>query len=456
MRHGMLLALVITVTAGLPAAAVTIHVDWSGGADYLTIQEGINAASAGDTVRVASGTYPGAGNTNLDFGGVSAVLIGETTPDPTIIDGANSAQGFRFHSGEDTTAIVRGFVIQNTLADSGGGAFCVDGAAPKFIDCTFSANRAREAGGAIACAAASPVIVGCRFDGNAVSGGVFPQGGALALLSGSHARVEDCAFSGNTSSNLGGAIVCADSSPDFYSCDIAGNTSVFGGGGASLSSSPASFQNCTFSANHAGPWGGGIDAQSSSPFLKNCTFTGNTATNRGGGARFIYSSAPTLWRCVFEENVAAKGAAVECAQWANATIQNCTFVRNTASRGGAGVYCNVASPSITMSIIAFSQSGSALLCENSAYAANPIITYCDVYGNAGGNELCGTFSDNVSYDPRFCDMLNGDVTLCANSPCMLGQEHNPGRLIGANGPGCGDCASAVENKSWGGIKALYR
>ena len=53
-----------------PAApAGVIYVDCAGGGDYLTIQEGIAAASEGDTVLVAPCTYVGPENRDLDFAG---------------------------------------------------------------------------------------------------------------------------------------------------------------------------------------------------------------------------------------------------------------------------------------------------------------------------------------------------------------------------------------------------
>jgi len=102
------LAVFFTLHAPLIASSAEIYVP----ADYPTIQQGILAASDGDTVIVADGVYTGTGNKNLSFGGKAITLVSESGPETCIID-CMEDRGFRFTSDEDENSILDGFTIRN-------------------------------------------------------------------------------------------------------------------------------------------------------------------------------------------------------------------------------------------------------------------------------------------------------------------------------------------------------
>ena len=163
---------------------------------------------------------------------------------------------------------------------------------------------------------------------------------------------------------------------------------------------------------------------SSTSAVTGCTFIGNTGTwNAAGG--------------------------LQCGAGADATVTNCTFADN----GTHHVWCDTASPTLQYCILAFSTSGLAVYCETGT--ETPHIHHSFIYGNADGDTLCGgNHHDIVNADPLFCDMAGGDLTLCADSPCLAGATWPS--LVGARDQGCGPCGNAVEPTMWGNIKAMYR
>lgn len=447
--RGSLIAVALVLAIAPPTAiASTIHVP----GDQPTIQQGIDAAAAGDTVLVYSGTWSGALNRDLDFHGVNLVLLSEQGSGFTTIDCQGVGRGLYFHSGEDTTAVVEGFFIRNAAADSGAGAFCVNGSSPKFLDCRIRQNTATVRGGGVCCYASSPIIRECLFELNEVSGTSNPYGGAMACINGADAIIEDCDFTANTAAWFGGAVYCQSSNPQFHGCWFDRNVSYNQGGGAvycGTSSAPA-FTGCTFLENR-GPDGGGIYAQYSPVTATDCTFVGNSAGS-GGALSFYYSgSTGQLSHCAFVENAATVGGAVFLFGGANALFANCTFAGNSSGPYGI-IYTYGASPNVENCIIAFSGSAPA---ECALGTENPTFTHCVLYQNTGGDSLCGTVADTLHRDPNFCGLSGDDYHLCQDSICSA--LNSPwGELVGALDVGCGSCGSAVEPRSWGIIKSMYR
>ncbi len=177
----------------MTATASTVYVDWSGGGDHTTIQEGIAAASRDDTVLVAAGTYSGPLNRDITFGGKDVYLISETGPDFTIIDCGNAARGFVFTNGETQSAIVEGFTIMNGVAPSsgetaewGGALYCTNSAVV-ILGCSFEDCYAGY-GGTMYCGISARVaIVSCTFEAN------HPYGFGLGAHWSTYSTCEACA-----------------------------------------------------------------------------------------------------------------------------------------------------------------------------------------------------------------------------------------------------------------------
>ena len=443
-----LAALLIPVTA----AAVTIRVP----SEQPTIQQGIDATSMGDTVLVAPDTYTGPLNRDLEFGGANICVFSESGSEFAIIDCEVSGRGFFFHSGEDTTAVVRGFTITNAVADSGAGAYCVAGSSPRFEECVFTDNTAQKRGGGLCCDASSPVVRGCQFTMNVAVETTRDdgRGGGMSCLFGSSPLIVDTDFIGNNARYGGGGLHSRSSSPQLVRCGFMGNlVGDYGtGAGAALQQSDgATLTECTFRENGVVTClGGGMHVSGSTITVTNCVFIDNISGG-AGGIHMASESASTVTGCTFIGNIGSwSGAgALQCFSDANPTVTNCTFVGNATNQ----VWCDLASPTLEYCVLAFSTAGLAVYCENGT--ETPSINHCFVFGNAGGDSLCGgNYHDNEYVEPLFCDWEMDDVTLCADSPCLPGATW--ASLVGAEGEGCEACGTAVEQRTWGRIKATYR
>lgn len=469
MTRLMLLIVLITVCSALAAPCAVIRVP----DDEPTISAGVAAASAGDTVLVASGTYH-----EDDIWMKDGVCLTSETgqADCVTIDAQFQGKVFYCQAIGSESSII-GF----TMTMGHGAILCRGDASPTIRNCVFTANSTARMGGGMHCdLGASPVLENCALVGNF---GLY--GGAIACTEASAPVFTDCVFSGNISDFLyGGAVYCTDESdPVFTNCEFTGNTAQYGGAAYLDQSSAPEFTNCSFTDNSANS-GGAMRCYWAFPILTNCSFSGNT-TLYGGGAMDCYISGPELTGCEFTDNSATKGGAVRFSTSNPRVITECTFSGNTASEGGGAVYCwysrawltnctisgnhvtgglgagifcyDESWPKLWNCVVAFNSGGAAMACDDISDAT---LVCCDLYGNSGGDWvgcIAGQYGvdGNICEDPLFCADANPlePFTLHANSPCTA--ENNPEcGLVGAWDIGCG--STAVDAMSWGSIKAMFR
>jgi hypothetical protein len=231
-RYCLVVFISLLVFIGVGTAAGTIiHVP----GDQPTIQAAINAASNGDTVLVAPGTY----KENISFLG-KAITVKSNGANVTIIDGGGTAPVVTFSSRETLHSVLTGFTLQNGTStfNSGyeGGGIYVRFASPTIKNNIIQNNTACSDGGGIGVYFGSPLIQGNIVKNNTQSGcSGGTGGGGIEVGGASTAQIIGNIIQNNSWGSSGGGIsLDATGSTLIKNNVIKGNLSGRGGGGIAM------------------------------------------------------------------------------------------------------------------------------------------------------------------------------------------------------------------------------
>jgi len=271
----------------------TLHVKTDGNDEFdgttpdkakATIQAAVNAAGAGATVLVASGTYALSAPIRVER---KVIVQGAQESGATVIDGQRGSRCFLIE-GPDVT--LENLTIQNGSAENtaqepdqsrGGGGICVEAENCIIRKCSVIGNYSVKEGGGIYSIA--PILVSsCKIIGNSAKelsdgGGAFISGGV----------VSNCVFSKNTVVNGNGGGIFSENA-SIVGCLFDGNVAKQGEGGGvcMLPSLPGKgiIRNCLIIGNYATAGGGVVNGG----LMENCTVSGNLAEESGGGLYNVY------------------------------------------------------------------------------------------------------------------------------------------------------------------------
>lgn len=438
-RHGLLALTGILVGCAIVDAA-TLRVP----SDYATINGGLDAASPGDTVLVAPGTYSDFETRDSGLGFVSAcaflrngvTLRSEAGPLQTSLD----RQGVET-TATDRTIYARGLSSASIVVEG----FRITGNPPEatavrlqeftsealvtFRDCAFEDLQSNSIG-ALHALYVNLALCDCTFRDCHSTGSIGAVGQAE-----SHMTVENCLFE----NCVGTALRCEGDS--FVVETMTVRNSIFRNNSSPLSGG----------AIIANEYDGGV-------VIEGCLFEGNDSFLSGGAIKALATGPFTLSDNVFVNNrvegdAFARGGGMYLTNTIgiHPMIEANTFFgcHQGYTDGGAAIY-----------------GGSGSIVRNNAFANStgapavltwtlPIEETCNLFWNNAAGDAVGFTPDStdVFADPQFCNPDAGDFTVSSTSPCAPGNSP-PCEQIGALGVGCG--LVSIEPMSWGRLKARFR
>ena len=326
---------------------------------------------------------------------------------------------------------------------SGGGIF-VNSGSPEISSCRFLHNTAGSGG------------EGESAMGRGANGGPGGDGGGVFVVAG-EARISSCTFSDNASGSggdgaggqygadggpggSGGGIYFSDGSLIVTDCNVSLNSAGSGGeGGGGMEGGKS---------GHGGH-GGGIFLEAGSSYFANTRFWKNTAgqgidgpatglgANGGdGGGLYIDDCATTLVNCAVSGNYAGSGGSGLSSSLGGhgggiylgtgeTVLFGCAIAGNATGFGGVdndgvpgqdgfggGIY-NFASPSSVTNSIVWGNTNAVgdPQLHDAGDEVTLTVNYSDVEGGHSG-------TGNIDAEPRFRNLLGGNLHLRFGSPCI--------------------------------------
>ncbi len=262
-----------------------------------------------NVILVAAGTYAGASNKNLSFGGCNIKLRSLSGAANTIIDLENNGRFLYLHNGETPDSLLDGFTVRNGSAVDGGAVYAGSNSGLKIKDCVFENNEGTSYSGAVSVDAGIAEITNCRFINN-----FSPRGGGLALRNSPGSIIRDCEFSRNKTMDKGGAIVIYDcnGTVEITRCKFMYNQSSDCAGAIYARNSRSNMlalTNCLFLDNKADSYCDFYATLKTLTILKNVTFAG-AKYSMNYSCCLGPDTSSTLQNCIIQGGILNRGTVV--------------------------------------------------------------------------------------------------------------------------------------------------
>jgi hypothetical protein len=371
---------------------------------FLSIQEGVGAATPAGEVWVADGTY------------LENVVMGEGV---ALYGGFLGAQVGGYETDRDD----RDFVNNTATIDGDHSGSCVVMAPRAVVDGFTVVNGTGSVG----------------YSGELCGGGFYCDG------TGDSGAIANNKIYYNSAWGGGGIWCWNDSSPLISQNWVANNSGYFGGGIGMFHGAPTVSANYVF-FNYAEMSGAGIAWQYNDPEIAGNFVSANMSDGLGGGISAVTTSS-VITHNVVQDNTALAGAGLYCGGF-HGLVSNNAICNNHASYWGVGVYCDTCEKATFTSNTLTENDGTdkgRAFAFDSYEQQNPsdvLITNCILWNEGGeiynidASTLTITYSDvwrgwagigNIDADPEFADSSPSDWHLTWNSRCIgTGDNSAPG------------------------------